>query len=109
MTIRDYLQTGLSAIYNEVADFFASSPSPDQITHFRLSDSSEQMISDLLEANRTHGLTPDERPALDEYARIERLVQAVKVRATAFLLNMNDPERIALRHALIDLGELLAE
>jgi hypothetical protein len=85
MTTRDFLQTDLSVIYNEVADFFASSPSAEQITQFRLSESSDQIISDLLEANRTRGLTPDERTALDEYTRIERLMQAIKVRAFAKL------------------------
>ncbi len=85
MTTKDFLQTDLSAIYDEIADFLASSPSAEQITAFRLSESSEQIISDLLEANRTRGLTPDERHALDEYTRIERLMQAVKVRAFAKL------------------------
>lgn len=83
MTTKDSLQTDLSAIYDEVADFLASSPSAQQIADFHLSDSSEQIISDLLEANRTRGLTPDERQALDDYTRIERLMQAVKVRAFA--------------------------
>lgn len=85
MTTRDFLQTDLSAIYNEVADFFASAPSAKQIIQYRLSEASEQIISDLLESNRTRGLTSDERTALDEYTRIERLVQAVKVRAFAKL------------------------
>lgn len=90
MTTRDFLQTDLSVIYNEVADFFASSPSPEHITRYRLSETSEQIISDLLEANRTRGLTPDERTALDDYTRIERLVQAVKVRAFARLKSVID-------------------
>jgi hypothetical protein len=83
MTIKPILETDLSAIYDEVADFFASSPSAQQITEYRLSEGSERLISDLLEANRTRGLTPDERKALDEYTRIERLVQAIEVRTFA--------------------------
>jgi hypothetical protein len=75
----------LSAIYNEVADFLSAAPSSEQIVAFRLSDASEQFISDLLEANRTRGLTPAERAALDDYTRIERLMQAIKVRAYAKL------------------------
>lgn len=85
MTATDSVQTDLSPIYSEIADFFASSPSAQQITQYRLSDASERLISDLLEANRTRALTPDERTALDEYTRIERLMQAVKVRALAKL------------------------
>jgi hypothetical protein len=75
----------LTAIYDEVADFLSSAPSPEQIAAFRLSDTSEQFISGLLEANRTRGLTPAERAALDDYTRIERLMQAIKVRAYAKL------------------------
>jgi hypothetical protein len=72
-------------IYDEVADFLASSPTLEQIIAFRLSEPSEQLISDLLEANRTRGLTPSERAALDDYTRVERLMQAIKVRAFAKL------------------------
>lgn len=63
--------------------FFASSPNAQEIVDFRLSELSEHFISALLDANRTRGLTPDEQIALDEYTRIERLVQAIKVRAFA--------------------------
>jgi hypothetical protein len=85
MTIKPVLESDISPIYDEVAAFFASSPSAQQITEYRLSDASERLISDLLEANRTRGLTPDEQAALDDYTRIERLVQAIKVRAFAKL------------------------
>jgi hypothetical protein len=71
----------LTAIYDEIADFLSSGPTTEQIAAFRLSESSERFVSDLLEANRTRGLTPAERAALDDYARIERLMQAIKVRA----------------------------
>lgn len=83
MALRDTFNTDLNGIYDEVADFFASSPSAQQITQYRLSDAAERFISGLLEANRTHGLTADEQAILDEYTRIERLVQAIKARAYA--------------------------
>jgi hypothetical protein len=85
MEIRDLPRTNLKTLYDEIAEFFASTPSVEQIAAYRLSDDSEQLISALLEANRTRGLTPDERAALDEYTRIERLMQAIKVRAFARL------------------------
>jgi hypothetical protein len=73
----------LTILYDKVADFLSSAPSPAQIIAFRLSEPSEQFISALLEANRTRELTPAERAALDDYTRIERLMQAIKVRAFA--------------------------
>lgn len=81
MAFRDTFDTDLNSIYDEVADFFASSPSAQEIMQYRLSDASERFISRLLEANRTRDLTPHEQAVLDEYARIERLVQAIKARA----------------------------
>ena len=85
MAIADAPEPELSAIYDEVADFLAAGPTPEQIAAFRLSDASEQFISALLEANRTRGLAPAERAALDDYTRIERLMQAIKIRAFAKL------------------------
>jgi len=79
------VQGEIGPVYDEVADFLASSPTLEQIVTFRLSEASERVISDLLDANRTRGLTPAERLALDDYARIERLMQAIKVRAYARL------------------------
>jgi hypothetical protein len=75
----------LAAIYDEIADFLTSAPNSEQIISFRLSDESECLISDLLEANRTRGLTSSEQAALNDYERIERLMQAIKVRAFAKL------------------------
>ena len=81
MVTAEFYPVDLAAICNEVADFLASAPTPEQIIAFRLSDASEQWISNLLEANRTCGLTPTEQAALDDYTRIEHLMQAIKVRA----------------------------
>jgi len=81
VTTAEFYPVDLSTIFDEVADFLASAPTPEQIIAFRLSDASEQWISNLLEANRTRGLTPAEQAALDDYTRIERLMQAIKVRA----------------------------
>lgn len=83
MATAEFYPVDLSAIFDEVADFLASAPTPEQMIAFRLSDTSEQWVNSLLEASRTRGLTPAEQSALDDYARIEHLVQAVKVRAFA--------------------------
>jgi hypothetical protein len=83
MDAETLVQTSISAIYDEVADFLASGPTPEEIAAYHLSEDAERYISDLLEANRTRGLSVEEKGALDGYARIERLMQAIKVRAYA--------------------------
>jgi len=71
----------LTAIFDEVGQFFGSAPTMQQITEFHLSDEANQYLSDLLEANRTGGLLPEERETLDKYAVIEHLVQFIKLHA----------------------------
>jgi hypothetical protein len=78
-------QSILANVYAEIADFLVSGPTPEQLAAFRLSEGSERIISDLLEANRSYGLNPEQRKALDDYTPIERLMQAVKLRAFAKL------------------------
>jgi hypothetical protein len=85
MTTAEIKKTNLAMIYEEIADFILSRPSLEQIANFHLSDASDHYISELLEANRTRGLTPDERAALEDYSRIEHLMQVVKIRAYAKL------------------------
>lgn len=82
---REFNDADLTTIFDEVADFLASTPSPEQIIAFRLSETSERLVSDLLEANRTRGLTPQEHAGLEDYSRVERLMQAIKIRAYARL------------------------
>lgn len=82
-------QSILASVYADIADFLVSAPTPEQIVAFQLSDDSERVISELLEANRTSGLTPTQRKALDDYTPIERLMQAVKLRAFAKLKQSN--------------------
>jgi hypothetical protein len=75
----------LTFVYEELAEFFASAPTVQQITELQLSPEADQFLSDLLEANRTRGLLPDEKAVLDQYTAIERLMQFIKLRAFANL------------------------
>ncbi|MBX3086692.1 MAG: hypothetical protein KF716_33975 [Anaerolineae bacterium] len=72
-------------IYEEFADFITSSPTLEEIANYRLSQASERYVSELLEANRTRGLTPEESRAIDDFMRLEHLVRMAKIRAIAKL------------------------
>jgi hypothetical protein len=71
--------------YQDFAEFMTSSPTLEQIAHYRLSDESEARISYLLEANREGTITPEETDELDDYTRLEHIVRLVKIRAVAKL------------------------
>jgi hypothetical protein len=44
MATVEHYPTNLTAIYDEVADFLSSGPTPEQMVAFRLSDASERFI-----------------------------------------------------------------
>ncbi|MBI1256164.1 MAG: hypothetical protein GC204_01715 [Chloroflexi bacterium] len=71
----------LTVVYQEVANFIASVPTSEQIAGFWLSAKSEKLVSDLIKAKRTRGLTPAEQTAYEEYVRIEALMLELKTKA----------------------------
>ena len=85
MTTKQFPSVDLTAVYEEVARFIASAPTSEQIAGFWLSANSEKLISAMLKAQRTRGLTPAEQTALEEYQRIERLMLELKEKAFAKL------------------------
>src|SRR5256885_4546303 len=62
-----------SALAQEVVDFLARGPRPNQILEFRPSEKSVQRSRELLERNRAGTLTPDEHSELDEMASLNYL------------------------------------
>lgn len=70
-----------SLIFNEVLDFLASAPTPDQIIAFTPSEALQVRARYLLDANRGGTLTAEERTELDEFARMNHFVSMLKIRA----------------------------
>jgi len=70
-----------SSIYTEFVDFITSTPTLEEISEFRLSDATEQRISDLLEANRAGTLNAEQQAELDEAVRLEHIMRMMKIRA----------------------------
>lgn len=67
--------------YEEFVEFVTSAPTLEDVTTFRLSDSTEHHIRELLQANQGRGLTAEEQAELDEYVRVEHLIRMAKIRA----------------------------
>ncbi len=65
----------------EVLEFLARLPSPEEIIAFRPSTKLETEVSDLLEKNRTFGLTPEESRQWELYEYLEHLVRMAKAEA----------------------------
>ena len=67
--------------YEEIASFFAHSPSPDEIAAFRLSDETIARLRDLLERNSAGTLTPDEADELDQVGHLNRMMLLIRSRS----------------------------
>lgn len=70
---------------SEVLEFLATLPSPEETLALRPSPKLQARMTELLEKNRTSGLTPEEREEIRHYEYAEHLVRMAKGRALAKL------------------------
>jgi len=66
---------------NDVLEFLASLPSPQEILMLRPTESLQTRIDALLEKNRTVGWTANEREEWEQYEYLEHLVRMAKAKA----------------------------
>jgi len=67
--------------YEEVIDFIASGPSPSLIVSFHPSREASERLGDLIEREKTTGLSPQEKAELDHYMELEHIMRLAKARA----------------------------
>lgn len=72
-------------LLDEILDFLASTPTPEQIIVFRPSPTLQARASDLLERNRNDTLTAEEAAELEEFSRLNHFMSLLKIRARARL------------------------
>jgi len=84
----DVLELGLRelnpsgyALSEEVIEFLASGPTPDEIIDFRPSLGIIERVHDLLDKNQENKLSAEEEEELDEYERLDYLMTLIKARA----------------------------
>ena len=65
----------------EIAHFFMSQPTPEQITAFHPSEAASDRFYELIDAERERPLTLDEAQELESYVAVEYLVGIVKAEA----------------------------
>jgi hypothetical protein len=64
----------------QVAEFFARGPSPEEIAAFRLSDETLAYIRELLYKNIAGSLTAEESRELDELVLLDRIANLIRSR-----------------------------
>jgi hypothetical protein len=65
----------------EVLGFLATLPTPEEIIALRPSEALQAQISNLLEKNRTQGLTSAEEQIWEQYQYLEHLIRIAKAKA----------------------------
>jgi hypothetical protein len=70
--------------YEEVVEFIASR-GPQDVLAFQPSEPARQRVWDLIEREKSAGLSPEEKSELDHYLEIEHLMRLAKARARQLL------------------------
>jgi hypothetical protein len=76
-------------VFEEMLDFLASGPTPEQITAFKISPSAQERLEELLDKNREQGLTGKEAAELDVYEQVNHVFLLLKARARLALSSAN--------------------
>ena len=81
----DRMPTTLSTLgpLEEIADFLASCPAPDELLRFRPSPETRARAEELVEKLKDGCLAAEERRELDQFEQAERLMRLVKARVQA--------------------------
>lgn len=69
------------ALFDEVLDFLASSPTAEQIVNYHSPVALQQRLSELLQKNRNVRLADAEEEELQEFLRMNRFMSRLKLKA----------------------------
>ncbi len=72
--------TPTRTVFDEITDFLATEPSPQEIIAYHLPDDLQQRADYLAELNGEDHLTPGEREELDEFLKADRLFSLLKTK-----------------------------
>jgi len=67
-------------VFDEITDFLATEPSPQEIIAYHLPDELQQRADYLAELNGEDQLTPGEREELDEFLKVNRIFSLLKTK-----------------------------
>ena len=68
-------------VYQEMLDFLAARPTPEQIIAFKISPAAQERLDDLLDKNQEEGLTETEAAELDVFELVHHSMIRLKAQA----------------------------
>lgn len=70
-----------STVYDEIIDFLAMGSTPAQIIAFKVSEATRERVQDLIQREKSVGLTAVETTELEHYLQLEHIMRLAKARA----------------------------
>ncbi len=74
-----------SPVYEEIIDFIAAGATPEAIIGYRPSPDAQQRVAELMEREKSGGLSPDEKSELDHFLELEHILRMTKAKARQVL------------------------
>jgi hypothetical protein len=71
----------MAHLYEEIVDFIAAGPSSEAVAGFEASPQTKQLVADLIQREKTAGLSAEEASDLDYYLKLEHIMRLAKARA----------------------------
>jgi hypothetical protein len=71
--------------YEEIVDFIAAGTTPSGVIAFQPSEEAKARVADLIQREKTTGLSAEETTELDHYLQLEHLMRLAKARARTHL------------------------
>jgi len=78
------LSTNINA-YQEIVDFFAKGTTPEMMINFQVSEETKEKVADLIFAEKTTGLTREQKEELDHFLLLEHIVRLAKAKARHYI------------------------
>ena len=74
-----------SPAYFEIIDFIAAGTTSEAVAHFRPSPEAQQRLAELIEREKEHSLSPEEKAELDHFMELEHILRMAKAKARQIL------------------------
>ncbi|MBF0240701.1 MAG: hypothetical protein HQM12_23635 [SAR324 cluster bacterium] len=68
-------------VYDEVIDFIATGTTPGSIIAFQPSPEVKERVFELIQKEKTAGISEDEKTELEHYMHLEHLMRLIKAKA----------------------------
>lgn len=67
--------------YDEIVEFIAAGTTPDSVARYEPSQRTKELVANLIQKEKTVGLTAEESSELDHFLKLEHLMRLAKARA----------------------------